>query len=368
MIQLLPPSPVGPIAPADLQLAAYDFDLPAAQIAQIAVEPRHAARLLVIDRRAGRLIDRHVSDLAQILPPGALLVANDTKVVAARLRAHKASGGAVELLLERPLGGTGDTLTGQPVMYKSSKSLRDGQVLELEPGGCWATVLRVLGGGRAVIDFSGAESLQALLHRCGHVPLPPYIRGGRDDDVRDRDRYQCTYARNEGAVAAPTAGLHLSAELLADLAAAGLELATVTLHVGPGTFLPVRTDDLSRHQVLAERYHVTAEVADALTQAKAAGRPVVAIGTTTTRVLEHLGNRAQDGVLPGGGGETAMTIVPGHRFRVVDHLMTNFHLPQSSLLVLVAALLGRERTLAAYRHAVSSGYRFYSYGDATLIL
>ncbi|MBI5610630.1 MAG: tRNA preQ1(34) S-adenosylmethionine ribosyltransferase-isomerase QueA [Deltaproteobacteria bacterium] len=349
-----------------MRIESYDFDLPEALVAQRPVEPRHAARLLVIDRQSGELRHHRVADLPNLLPKGAVLVVNDTKVVPARLRAHKASGGAVELLLERPLGATDMGLQGQPVLYKSSKGLRVGQELSIE-GGARALVVDVSEGGRARVDLSGAGDLAELLQRCGHVPLPPYIRGGRDDDA-DKPRYQCTYARHAGAVAAPTAGLHLSTELLTELESAGIPVLSITLHVGPGTFLPVRQADLSRHQVLPERYAVDAETAEKLSTWRAQGRPIVAIGTTTTRVLEHLGRRAEGTQLPAGMGETDMTIVPGHRFAVVDHLLTNFHLPQSSLLVLVASLLGRERALAAYRCAVDQGYRFYSYGDASLIL
>ncbi len=358
--------PQVPVTPLDLQLASYDFGLPEAAIAQRPVEPRHAARLLVIDRQNGELRHHSVLDLPGLLPKGAVLVVNDTKVVPARLRAKKPSGGAVELLLERPLGGTDRSLQGQPVLYKASKGLKVGQTLEIE-GGASAIVVEVGEGGRARIDLAGADDLAELLNRCGHVPLPPYIRGGRDDEA-DKPRYQCTYARHAGAVAAPTAGLHLSTELLAALQSADIPVLSLTLHVGPGTFLPVRQPDLSRHQVLPERYAIGDETAQQLSEFRAQGRPIVAIGTTTTRVLEHLGRRANGSQLPAGMGETDMTIVPGHRFAVVDHLLTNFHLPQSSLLVLVAALLGRERALFAYRCAVEQGYRFYSYGDASLIL
>lgn len=350
-------------------LGDYDFDLPEAQIAQQAISPRHASRLLVVDRATGQLSDAAVSDLLQFLPPGAVLVVNDTQVVPARLRARKASGGAVELLLERPFGGTGDGMRDQPALARSSKALQVGQVLEIEgPLPALARITQVLGGGRIRVDLSGAASLAELLDQCGHVPLPPYIRGGRDDPSTDRPRYQCVYARSPGAVAAPTAGLHFSEQLLADLQAAGIARLAVTLHVGPGTFLPVRTSDLRSHRVEPERYEVTPEVADRLTELRRQGRPIVAIGTTTTRVLEHLAQRAGPGVLPAGRGEADLTILPGHKFALVSHLFSNFHLPQSSLLVLVASFAGRDQVLTAYRHAVNQGYRFYSYGDATLFL
>lgn len=358
-------------------LKDYTFDLPDQQIAQSAVTPRHASRLLVVDRARQSWSDVHVSDLLTFLPAGAVLVVNDTQVVPARLRGRKASGGAVELLLERPFGGPstvqvrggGDGLRDQPALVKTSKPLQLGQVLQLEGlAGATATITALLGQGRVRVDLAGADSLGELLDACGHVPLPPYIRGGRDDPGIDRPRYQCVYARTPGAVAAPTAGLHFSDVLLAELEAAGVERLAVTLHVGPGTFLPVRTTDLREHRVEPERYEITEQVAARLTELRAQGRPIVAIGTTTTRVLEHLAQRAGDGPIPAGRGEADLTILPGHRFGLVRHLFSNFHLPESSLLVLVAAFAGRDTALAAYRHAVASGYRFYSYGDATLFL
>ncbi len=365
--------------PEDLSfdLQDYGFDLPDQLIAQNAVTPRHASRLLVIDRARRSWTDAHVIDLLRFLPKDAVLVVNDTQVVPARLRARKDSGGAVELLLERPFGGApsaqvrggGDGLRDQPALVKTSKPLKEGQLLHIDGlPGATATVRELLGQGRVRVDLAGADSLAELLDRCGHVPLPPYIRGGRDDPSTDRPRYQCVYARVPGAVAAPTAGLHFSDALLAQLEAAGVERLAVTLHVGPGTFLPVRTTQLRDHRVEPERYEISEQVAARLSELRAQGRPIVAIGTTTTRVLEHLAQRVGDGPIPAGRGEADLTILPGHRFGLVRHLFSNFHLPQSSLLVLVSAFAGRETALAAYRHAVSQGYRFYSYGDATLFL
>ncbi len=349
-------------------LASYRFDLPAAQIAQHPAEPRESARLLVIDKATGALAHHTVRDLPALLPPGAVLVVNNTRVVPARLVGHKASGGRVELLLTSPLGGTHDTLLGHEALVRSNKPVREGQVLTLVGGG-QARVREAPGGGRAVVDLAGAESLAALLERAGRVPLPPYIRGGSEDDAGvDRDRYQCTYAEHDGAVAAPTAGLHLSAPVLAELDARGVERLAVTLHVGPGTFLPVRDADLRGHRVLGERYEVSAATCAALDRARAEGRPIIAVGTTTTRVLETLAGDAGEGPLRPGRGVTELTILPGHRFAIVSGLMSNFHLPESSLLVLVSAFLGRARALDAYQTAVSEGYRFYSYGDATLMI
>jgi S-adenosylmethionine:tRNA ribosyltransferase-isomerase len=341
-------------------LADYDFDLPDALIAQEAAEPRDAARLLV----AAGLHDRIVADLPEVLPEGALLVVNDTRVVPARLLARKDTGGQVELLLTRPFARPEPDLLGHEALYRSSKALRVGQRLAL--GSAHAQVTAVQPGGVCTVDFGGVADLRTLLEREGHVPLPPYIRGGRDG-APDHARYQCTYARQPGAVAAPTAGLHLTPALLERLALAAIERVAVTLHVGPGTFLPVRATDLRDHRVLPERFEVSEATAARLQEARSSGRPIVAVGTTTVRTLETLALRCGDGPLQGATGDAELTIVPGHRFRLPTHLLTNFHLPRSSLLVLVSTFAGRRPVLDAYRHAVASGYRFYSYGDAMLL-
>lgn len=349
-------------------LADYDFDLPDDLIAQTPIEPRHASRLLVLNRHSGVVDHRGVADLPTLLTPGTLLVVNDTRVVPARLLAHKDTGGKVELLLTRPFASEGADLTGHEVLVKSSKGLHVGQKLLLDgvTAGPTARVMAVEAGGKARVDFAGVANLTDLLEGWGHVPLPPYIRGGKDDPSIDRPRYQCTFADRPGAVAAPTAGLHLSQALLQDLASAGIELCRITLHVGPGTFLPVRTDDLRQHAVLPERYDVGALAAEQLERARRAGRPIVAVGTTTTRTLETVILR-NDGVFRESCGDADLTILPGHRFGGIRGLMTNFHLPKSSLLVLVCSFAGRSRVLAAYRQAVAERYRFYSYGDAMLI-
>ncbi len=347
-------------------LRIYDFDLPDSAIAQTPIEPRHAARLLVLSSPDAPLDHQSVADLPALLPRNALLVVNDTRVVPARLLGQKASGGRVELLLTRPFGTPGADLLGHEAMARSSKAFKVGQVLDLDGGG-QATITAVLGQGLVRIDLAGFADLATLLAHCGHVPLPPYIRGGKEQPDVDRPRYQSTFANAPGAVAAPTAGLHLSAEVLEQLAEAGVELARVTLHVGPGTFLPVRDPDLHQHRVLPERAEISVETADAIARARAQGRAIIAVGTTTTRTLEAaaiLGN----GVIAPGRFDADLTILPGHRFQIVDGLMTNFHLPQSSLLVLVSCFAGRARILAAYAEAVARGYRFYSYGDAMLIL
>jgi S-adenosylmethionine:tRNA ribosyltransferase-isomerase len=346
-------------------LAAYDFELPDASIAQHPIEPRHASRLLCLDRTTGALVDRTVLDLAELLPKEALLVLNDTRVVPARLDAYKDTGGHVELLLTRPFRNHGPDLLEHEALYRTSKGLKVGQRLRVQPDAV-AVVREVKGDGVCVVDLEGASDLAELLERCGHVPLPPYIHAGKETPV-DRERYQTTFARQPGAVAAPTASLHLSTELLARLDARGIERATVTLHVGPGTFLPVRSEDLRNHRVLPERFAVDAQAAEQLQRARDQHRPIIAVGTTTTRTLETLALRSGSGPLQAMAGDADLTILPGHAFQLVTGLVTNFHLPRSSLLVLVSAFAGREPVLAAYRHAVQQGYRFYSYGDAMLI-
>jgi S-adenosylmethionine:tRNA ribosyltransferase-isomerase len=258
----------------------------------------------------------------------------------------------------------------QPALARSNKPIRAGTSLQIEGAdGVSATVIEVRGGGQILLRMAGVQDMGALLTQCGAVPLPPYIRGGVEDPSgADRERYQCVYADQPGAVAAPTAGLHLSAHLLNALQEAGVERCALTLHVGPGTFLPVRTDDLRQHQVAGERYVLSAQAAAQIQRARAAGRPVVAVGTTTTRVLETLAARHGQASWPAGQGVADLTILPGHDFRAIDGMISNFHLPRSSLLVLVSALVGRERILAAYAEAVRQRYRFYSYGDATLLL
>ncbi len=341
-----------------MRLSDFDYALPESLVAQEPVSPRDASRLLVLGA-AGAPEHRRFAELDALLEPGDLLVFNDTKVIPARLVGRKATGGKIELLLCEPLdGGLGRRWRA---MGQASKPIRAGATLELE--GLSATVEAVEGEGFYVValDREGA-ALEAALERAGRVPLPPYIR--REPSARDRDRYQTLWAREPGSAAAPTAGLHFTEELLARLGARGVSRAAVTLHVGPGTFLPVRGDSLEGHRMHPERYDVPAATAAAIDACRARGGRVVAVGTTTVRTLES----AFDGtrVAPG-AGRTALFIRPGHAFRAVDALVTNFHLPRSTLLVLVCAFGGRERVLAAYRDAVERGYRFFSYGDAMLI-
>jgi len=336
-----------------------DYELPGELIAQEPVEPRDASRLLVLPRSAGEARHLRFADLPELLEPGDLLVLNDSRVIPARLEGRKESGGRCELLLVEPLGEGGPRWRA---LGQSSKPLRAGGRLRFP--GLEAEVEEIEGDGLVAVRFDreGAD-LEAALARAGRVPLPPYIR--RPPSPADRERYQTVVARAPGSVAAPTAGLHFTEELLARLDRRGVGRATVTLHVGPGTFLPVRAARLEDHRMHAERFAVPAGTAAAFAAARARGGRVVAVGSTVVRVLE---TAAEDGGLRQGAGRTDLFLLPGHRFRAVDGLLTNFHLPRSTLLALVCAFGGRERVLAAYREAVARRYRFFSYGDAMAIL
>ncbi len=345
------------------ELEAFDYDLPPALIAQEPAERRDTARLLLLDRRSGALRDAHVFDLGRYLRPGDCLVVNDTRVLAARLLGRIAgSEREVEVLLLHPVG-PGDA--DWAALLRPARRCPVGTVVALADGAARATVTlrEELGRARLRLDVGGP--VDALLQAHGLPPLPPYIRRYRKPGGEDWARYQTVYAARPGAVAAPTAGLHLTAELLAELEARGVEVHRVTLHVGPGTFRPVRARRLADHRMEAERFEVSEATADALTRARREGRRVVAVGTTTVRTLEAVAR--PDGSVAPGTGWTDLTILPGHAFRVVDALLTNFHLPRSSLLLLVSAFAGRERVLRAYAHAIAAGYRFYSYGDAMLV-
>jgi S-adenosylmethionine:tRNA ribosyltransferase-isomerase len=342
-----------------MNLSDFDYDLPEALIAQDPVSPRDASRLLVLPPGGGAPHHRTFAELDRLLSPGDLLVFNDTKVIPARLVGRKASGGKVELLLCEPLeGGLGRRWRA---MGQASKPIRPGATVTLD--GLAATVDAVEGEGfyLVTLDREG-EALLSALERAGRVPLPPYIR--RAPSAGDRERYQTVWARSPGSAAAPTAGLHFTEPLLARLEARGVRRTAVTLHVGPGTFLPVRGDSLEGHRMHAERYEVPEAAAVEVAAGRARGGRVVAVGTTTVRTLESAWDGAR--VAPG-AGRTALFIRPGHAFRAVDLLVTNFHLPRSTLLVLVCAFGDRDRILAAYREAVARGYRFFSYGDAMLV-
>jgi S-adenosylmethionine:tRNA ribosyltransferase-isomerase len=332
----------------------FQYDLPRELIAQMPLAERSSSRLLVLDGATGAIEDRRFVDLLALLRAGDLLVCNDTRVLPARLTGRRApSGGRVELLLERVLSARRVL-----VQLRASHMPKPGAELELE------------GGARALVDSRDDGFVELTLDRDagalwrehGEMPLPPYIE--RPPDASDRERYQTVFARSPGAVAAPTAGLHFDAALLAELEARSVERAFLTLHVGAGTFAPVRVERVEDHDLHAEWLSVSAELCAAIARCRARGGRVVAVGTTTVRALE---TAARSGELAPFAGESALFIYPGFRFRVVDALVTNFHLPESSLLMLVAAFAGRDATLAAYRHAVAQRYRFFSYGDAMLV-
>ena len=355
-------------------LSDYDFALPEAQIAQAPLGARDASRLMVVSRSTGAWEHRHFADLPGLLREGDLLVVNDARVIPARLLGTKVgTGGRVELLVVRP---SAPTLTSQALggatealewvcLGQASKGLKPGARVAF-PEGLEAEVLEALGGGEYRVRFHAAPgtSLAELLEKAGRLPLPPYIT--RAPEASDAERYQTVYARASGAVAAPTAGLHFTDAIFAALSARGIHRVEVTLDVGPGTFLPVREENLEKHHMHPERYFVPEATAQAVNRAKAEGRRVVAVGTTVVRTLESATD-PERGTLRAGPGETTLFIRPGFTFRQVDTLLTNFHLPRSTLLVLVSALLGREHALAAYREAVAAGYRFFSYGDAMLV-
>ena len=330
---------------------AFHYDLPRELIAQHALPERSGSRLLVL--RGESTEDRQFSELPALLRPGDLLVLNDTRVIQARLHGRKPTGGQVEMLLERIAGARNAT-----AQIKASRSPRAGTVLTLANGAS-ATVL---GRDGSLFELAFNTDVEPLLQAHGEVPLPPYIR--RNPAAEDLTRYQTVYARENGSAAAPTAGLHFDADLLEALDAHGVETAFITLHVGLGTFAPVRTRRIEDHRLHSEWYRVTPDLCTRIVRARKRRGRIVAAGTTTVRALE---SAAADGELKPMQGETSLFIRPGFRFRVVDALITNFHLPESSLLMLVCALAGRNRVLAAYRHAVSRRYRFFSYGDAMLI-
>jgi S-adenosylmethionine:tRNA ribosyltransferase-isomerase len=339
-----------------LNKSDFHFDLPPELIAQVPLPMRSASRLLVVDAVSRRFEDRRFTDLATLLRPGDLLVFNDTRVLPARLFGHKQSGGAVEILIER-VTGTHEARA----QLGASKKPKAGACIVLHD----RTQVRVLGrdGEFFLLRFETAEPLEKLLLRIGRMPLPPYI--DRAAEAVDAERYQTVYARESGAVAAPTAGLHFDEGLLTILRERGIEFGYVTLHVGAGTFQPVRTKRLEDHTMHREWLNVGAKLVEKIRHTRANGGRVIAVGTTVVRALE---SASHAGELQPFTGETQIFIFPGYRITSIDALVTNFHLPESTLLMLVSALIGRELILDAYRHAVEQRYRFFSYGDAMLIL
>jgi S-adenosylmethionine:tRNA ribosyltransferase-isomerase len=341
-----------------MQRTDFHFDLPPDRIAQRPAATRSASRMLLLDGAAGLYRDLQFSDLPSLLDPADLLVFNDTRVIPARLYGVKESGGRVEILLERALSA--DTAL---VHLRASKGLRMDALVK-RPGGQTA---RMLGRRGELFQLRLSCEVVAFFEAHGEVPLPPYI--ARPPESADRERYQTVYARNRGAIAAPTAGLHFDADTFAALEARGIRHAFVTLHVGAGTFQPVRVDDIEGHEMHEEYLAVPAATCDAINAARAAGGRVIAVGTTVVRSLEAAAAAGANGrgIAPYQGA-TRIFIKPGHRFRAVDAMVTNFHLPESTLLMLCAAFAGRDTLLAAYAHAVRERYRFFSYGDAMFLL
>ena len=340
----------------------YDFHLPPELIAQRPADRRDASRLMVVHRDGGRIEHRTFADLVEYVPAGDVLVLNTTRVFRARLLATRDSGAPSEVFLLKPLGdGTWEAMVSPGGKMKPGRTVHVAPGFDVEIVGVTERRTRVV---RPVLDASAFASLDDALERHGHVPLPPYI--ARGDEAPDVERYQTVYAREAGSVAAPTAGLHFTPELLASLEGKGVRRAEVVLHVGAGTFKPVEVDDIAAHVMHEEWYRVTPAAATTVNSTRAAGCKVWAVGTTSCRTLESAART--DGTLEAGEGETRIFIHPPYRARVVDRLVTNFHLPRSTLIMLVAALAGYELTMHAYAEAIRERYRFYSYGDAMLIL
>ncbi|MEA4926646.1 MAG: tRNA preQ1(34) S-adenosylmethionine ribosyltransferase-isomerase QueA [Syntrophomonadaceae bacterium] len=350
-----------PVINKDLySLETYNYDLPPGLIAQYPVEPRDSSRLLVLDRRTGRIEDRIFFQLADYLETGDTLVINHTRVIPARLYAYKETGAGIELLLLGKKDGNWEALV------KPARRMKVGSRVKFrEQAGVEAEVIAELNldGGR-LIKFHNCPDVEQFINEAGHMPLPPYIN--RPDEAGDQERYQTVYAREAGSAAAPTAGLHFTEKLLQDLKARGINLAPITLHVGLGTFRPVSSPDIRQHQMHYEHYELSAETAALLNETRSRGRNIVAVGTTVVRTLETVYNDKVG--FTGRAGETNKFIYPGYPIKAIDKLITNFHLPGSSLIMLVAALAGLENTMTAYQHAVVRQYRFFSYGDAMLII
>lgn len=336
----------------------FDFDLPEELIAQTPLEVRDASRLLILDRKKRTLTDSHFDSILDQLQPGDALVMNNTRVLPARLHGQKPdTHGHVELLLLKNTQGD-----QWEVLAKPAKRLRVGTKVEFGDGRLKATVVEELEQGGRIVEFSYEGIFLEVLESLGEMPLPPYIH----EKLEDRERYQTVYAKENGSAAAPTAGLHFTEDLLQKIEAKGVHLVYLTLHVGLGTFRPVSVDNLEEHEMHSEYYQFSQEAADTLNQVKAKGGRVVAVGTTSIRTLETIGNKF-DGQLQADAGWTNIFIKPGYEFKVVDAFSTNFHLPKSTLVMLVAAFAGRDFVLEAYRHAVEERYRFFSFGDAMFL-
>jgi S-adenosylmethionine:tRNA ribosyltransferase-isomerase len=364
-----------------MRLEELDYDLPKRQIAQRPLERREDSRFLTVERQSGSLSDHSFTDFPSLLRGDELLILNNTRVVPARLFGRRLGihsqppsratrrehlRGTVEIFLTRQLAG--DTWEA---LVRPGRKMRIGERVVLGEGELEAEVVAQGELGLRTLRLSSRDSRSVLEHveRIGHVPLPPYI--DRPDETADRERYQTVFAKHPGAIAAPTAGLHFTPEILGEIRDRGAEICELTLHVGLGTFQPIHSETLEGHVMHGESYEIPPETAERINRARQAGRTILAVGTTVVRAVEDAAQRAAPGnnepIIPSGRAEARLFIVPGYRFRVVDALLTNFHLPRSTLLALVCAFGGREKILAAYRHAVQAGYRFYSYGDCMLI-
>jgi S-adenosylmethionine:tRNA ribosyltransferase-isomerase len=340
-----------------MRVDLFDFTLPPENIALRPAAPRDSARLLRVD--AAGLADHVVRDLPGLLRAGDCLVFNDTRVIPAHLEGRRGEAKIGATLHKR------EGLRQWRAFVRNAKRVRTGDLIDFGQGVSAVAADRG-DDGSILLDFQGDEPVEVLLERAGTMPLPPYIAGKRPTDERDHSDYQTMFAREKGAVAAPTAALHFTPSLMATIAAAGIATETLTLHVGAGTFLPVKADDTDEHKMHAEWGRIDAATADRLNAVRARGGRVIAVGTTSLRLIESA--CAEDGVIRPFEGDTAIFITPGYRFRGIDGLMTNFHLPKSTLFMLVSALMARERMQAAYAHAIEAGYRFYSYGDSSLLL
>jgi S-adenosylmethionine:tRNA ribosyltransferase-isomerase len=345
-----------------VDISDFDYQLPESLIAQEPLSERDASRMLIVSRASGTWRDSHFRELPSQLAEGDVLVINNTRVFPARLRGQRRPfGGAVELLLVRELERNTWEALARP-----ARRLKSGTEISFANTSTRAQVTDCLDNGLRVIKFDAQENLDDIIDRIGEPPLPPYINRDERSPAGDRQRYQTIYATARGAIAAPTAGLHFTPSILESVKARGVQIVEVTLHVGYGTFEPVRVPDITEHKVAAERFSVTQETASVINRARSAGQRIIAVGTTTARALESATSAA--GEVTRQSGVASLTIIPGYEFRIIDGLLTNFHLPKSSLLILVSAFAGRELTLAAYQHAVKDGYRFYSYGDCMLLL
>lgn len=345
-----------------MHISEFDYELPEELIAQHPLEQRDASRMLILDRTAQSLTPAEFTDFPRLIRTGDVVVVNNTRVFPARLQGHRdPSGGRVEVLLVREMESS-----VWEALVRPGHRLKAGEHIRFGDSGLRAEVIESSETGMRRIRFEGNQSIEMLLAAVGETPLPPYIRRPEGTTAEDQERYQTVFAVERGAVAAPTAGLHFTRETIENLEALGVRVVQLTLHVGYGTFEPVRVEDVEEHRVGSEFLEIGEEAAKAINQTRAQGGRVIAVGTTTTRALESSINA--QGLVEPGRRETSLTIVPGYKFRAVDCLLTNFHLPQSSLLLLVSAFAGREFTLAAYRRAVKQRFRFYSYGDCMFVI